>query len=102
MKFNLFFVLLSIFAIVALTHPSAAVRKCCKKVDDCVKPPRIGVYCELRIPCETQPDCGTCRPFALCEYPCCLENSDCGGPIGVFCNVTRPCGIGCGTCEPVD
>ncbi|CAB4440597.1 unnamed protein product [Rhizophagus irregularis] len=66
MKFNLFFVLLSIFATIALTHPSAGSeckKPCCKERDDCLKP----------------------------------ENSDCSVGVGVYCNVKKPCGGGCGT-----
>ena len=100
MKFNLFFVLLSIFAIIALTHPSAGsgcTKPCCSEPSDCGL--AVGEYCETRIPCGA--GCGTCRFEALCEYPCCLENSDCGFGYGVYCNVTKPCGAGCGTCEVV-
>jgi hypothetical protein len=104
MKFSLFFVLLSIFAIIALTHPSAGsgckcTKPCCKKNEDCILPPRVGVYCETRIPCGSQPDCGTCRPVYPCFRPCCLKNSDCDSGI---CNVKKPCKGGCGTCEPVN
>src|SRR5581483_6208030 len=101
MKFNLFFVLLSIFAIIALTHPSAGSgckKPCCKKLGDCVHPHKVGIYCEMKIPCKTRPGCGTCRPVVPCVRPCCLENSDCGVGVGVYCNVKKPCGAGCGTC----
>lgn len=103
MKFNLFFVLLSIFAIIALTHPSAGSRckkPCCTTKSDCGGP--VGVECEMRIPCGTHPGCGTCRPVVPCIFPCCLEDSHCGVGYGLYCNVKTPCGAGCGTCEVVD
>ena len=112
MKFNLYFVLLTIFAIIALTHPSAGSgcknckscknpkKPCCKKTSDCIKRPKVGVYCEKRIPCKGHPKCGTCRPVVPCRFPCCLKDGDCGklGP-HAHCNVKKPCGARCGKCE---
>ena len=96
---------MSIFAIIALTHPSAGsgcTKPCCSEKNDCGVD-SVDVYCETRIPCGA--GCGTCRPVVPpCKYPCCLENSDCGVGVGVYCNVTNPCGpvsAVCGTCEVV-
>lgn len=60
MKFNLFFVLLSIFAIIVLTHPSAGSSchfPCCRDSDDCVS---AYPNCNPDVPCVYNPDCGTC------------------------------------------